>query len=87
MLRDVSTRPSWTKNFTFESVSVFKFWLCPGPLVLLVEERVERGRLWFQVQLEVKFSPVHMLLLHDLWFWSVVSEEQLSVSLNRTGAF
>lgn len=34
-----------------------------------------------------KFSSLHMLQLHDLQFWSLVSEKQLSVLLNRTGPF
>ena len=34
-----------------------------------------------------KFSPLHMLWLHDLRFWSVISEKQLSISLKRTGTF
>lgn len=32
-------------------------------------------------------SPLHMLRLHDLWVWSVVSEKQLSTSSNRMGPF
>lgn len=34
-----------------------------------------------------KFSSLHMLQLHDLQFWSLVSEKQLSVLLSRTGPF
>ena len=37
--------------------------------------------LWFWVHLEVKLSPLNMLLLRDLWFWFAVSEKQLSILL------
>lgn len=40
-------------------------------------------RLWFLVQLEVALLP--RLPLHDLRCWSVVSDQRLSIFLNRTG--
>lgn len=36
------------------------------------------------VQQESKCFPLHMLGLHDFRFWSVVSEKQFSISLNRS---
>lgn len=33
------------------------------------------------------FSPLHMRQLQDYWVWSVVSEKQLSISLNKQDHF
>ena len=62
-----------------ESVSVFKFQLCPGLLVLSVEEG--------QTSVPGAAGSQSSLLCtcSCLWFWSVISEEQLGVSLDRTG--
>lgn len=55
---------------------MFMFWSGPGPLI------PGRDKLWS------RFSLLAMLLLYDLFFCSVASEKELSISLglDRAGS-
>lgn len=71
--------------FTSESILVFKFRLCPGPLVLHVcvlgvGECGGRGTL-VPGAAGSQSSFLCMLQLHDMQFLSVVSEKHLSICL------
>lgn len=74
----------WTLGFWTDSRVPSR--LCPSPLILLAVRVGGRdfvsGCSW-----RLKFSPLHIVWLHGLQFWSVVSEKQLSISLNRIRPF
>lgn len=95
----IYTKGAWTPDLlgqgllASEMVLMFKFWLRPGPLLLCwcvlgrwgcCRRRWDFGS-WGSCR--SKSSPLWMLQLHSLQFWSVVSEEQLSILLNRMGPF
>lgn len=65
--------------FVSERVLVFRFYLCPAPLVL-VEYGGDFGS---RSSWRLVFSPLHMLQLHDLWFQSVVAVKQLGIMLKE----
>ena len=68
--------------FKFSHSQVFLFCVCAGGGA----GGGEGARLWFQVQLKVKvLSCVCASRLHNMQFWSAVSEKQLSTLLNRIG--
>lgn len=67
----------------FERVLVFKFWLCPGSLILW-RRCVEGDEI---LVLGAKSPPLGMFQPHELWFWSVVPEKQLGTSSNWIGPF
>lgn len=82
---------------------MFKSQLCPGRLVPCEGGTLIPGAassvlaFWFRVWVGTlvpraarwisKFSPLHVLWPHDFQSWPVVSEKQLSISLNRMGPF
>lgn len=85
--RGVSTGSSWTMDRSLpKGPWCSKFWLCPGlwfPLCVFVCG--EWGRGWWDsvswCSWRSKFSLWCVLCLHDLCFWSVISEKQLIILL------